>query len=310
MIQLSRFVFAAFATLAALSGLPAAVAQESPIGPAPLATSPVFRSWMSPEVVPAWNRGYTGKGSRLIFVDDFTSNARFYGNLGFGTGLKRHGEWTRWEGSLIAPGAADVTKDFRSGTAVTLGTGLNVINLSYGMYAASNYSINQIRWSAQESSIISYAGGRAIIAKAAGNDSINVGGVNSKGQRDYLNIGLIGRPSAVFVGALTTNGTTTAPARLATYSNTAGSNTTVQKQFLVVGVESNKTGLAGTSFAAPIVAGYAAIIGNKFPSATPTQITNQLLTTARKDTLLNFNAAIYGRGEASLTRALAPISIK
>jgi subtilisin family serine protease len=77
-----------------------------------------------------------------------------------------------------------------------------------------------------------------------------------------------------------------------------------------VGVQSNQTGLAGTSFAAPIVAGYAAIIGNKFPSATPTQVTNQLLTTARKDTLLNFNATTYGRGEANLTRALAPISIK
>lgn len=41
-----------------------------------------------------------------------------------------------------------------------------------------------------------------------------------------------------------------------------------------------------------------------------TQITNQLLNTARKDTLLNYDPAVYGQGEASLTRALAPRSIR
>ncbi|TIT08725.1 MAG: peptidase S8 and S53 subtilisin kexin sedolisin, partial [Mesorhizobium sp.] len=42
----------------------------------------------------------------------------------------------------------------------------------------------------------------------------------------------------------------------------------------------------------------------------PTQITNQLLNTARTDTLLNYNASVYGKGEASLSRALAPASIR
>jgi hypothetical protein len=35
-----------------------------------------------------------------------------------------------------------------------------------------------------------------------------------------------------------------------------------------------------------------------------------LLKTARKDTLLNYNAATFGMGEASLSRALAPLSIR
>jgi len=39
-------------------------------------------------------------------------------------------------------------------------------------------------------------------------------------------------------------------------------------------------------------------------------IANQLLNTARTDTVTGYNAAIYGRGEASLTRALAPASIR
>ena len=63
-------------------------------------------------------------------------------------------------------------------------------------------------------------------------------------------------------------------------------------------------------FAAPIVTGYTAILGSKFTAATPVQITNQLLNTARKDTISGYNVAVHGRGEASLTRALAPVSIK
>ena len=78
----------------------------------------------------------------------------------------------------------------------------------------------------------------------------------------------------------------------------------------MVGVEGSKTGLYGTSFAAPIISGYSAILGSKFTSATPTQIANQLLNTARQDTISGYSSAIHGRGEASITRALAPISIQ
>ena len=75
-------------------------------------------------------------------------------------------------------------------------------------------------------------------------------------------------------------------------------------------VEGSLTGLYGTSFAAPIVAGYAAIVGSKFLDATPTQIVNQLLSTARQDTLLNFTPGIFGQGEACLACALSPITIQ
>ena len=100
------------------------------------------------------------------------------------------------------------------------------------------------------------------------------------------------------------------PASLASYSNTPGSDTVLQRQFLVVGVEGHKTGLYGTSFAAPVVSGYSAILGSKFTRASATQITNQLLNTARQDTISNYNPALHGRGEASLTRALAPVGIQ
>jgi subtilisin family serine protease len=269
-----------------------------------------LQNWMSPDVGAAWAAGYKGKGVTITVVDDFSSSSRLSGNFGIGVQTQRHGEWTREEASMVAPLATIRSKDFSTGSAVSLASGLNVLNLSYGMYAKAGYSSNQIGWAAEEASIISHAAkGLAVVSKAAGNDSVAVGGVTG-GRQDYLDIALIGTPSAIFVGALSTNGTTSNKAQLAWYSNYAGSNTAVQSHFLVVGVTGDKTGLYGTSFAAPIISGYAAIIGSKFTKATPTQITNDLLNTARTDTLVNYSSSVYGKGEASLSRALAPVAIK
>lgn len=270
-----------------------------------------LQSWMSPEVGDAWKQGYKGQGVNIKVIDDFSSTSRYSGNLGDGIKLLRHGEWTLKEASMIAPSSTLTKQDFNSGTQVSLARGLNVLNLSYGMYAVAGYSASQIGWSAQEQSIISYAqNGNAIISKAAGNDAVAIGGTNTSGNVDYLNLALKGAPSAIYVGALNTNGTTSSPATLASYSNRAGGDASVQKQFLVVGVEGSKTGLYGTSFAAPVVTGYAAILGSKFKTSTATQITNQLLSTARQDTIKNYDPAVHGRGEASITRALAPVAIQ
>jgi hypothetical protein len=58
------------------------------------------------------------------------------------------------------------------------------------------------------------------------------------------------------------------------------------------------------------VAGYAAIVRQKFPNLTGANTANVLLATARYDTLScypNCDKAVYGQGEASLSRALAPV---
>lgn len=299
--RIQYLVIAAVAALMLVGGVSTSIAQ----------TVPAYKSWMSPDVADAWTQGYKGQKTTITIVDDFTSSSKFGGNLGTGSLVQRHGEWTRLEASMIAPLATMKSHSFYSGKAVSLATGLNVLNLSYGMYAKGTYSLNQIGWSAQESSIINYAKyGKAVIVKAAGNDAVAIGSSNAAGKKDFLNLALVGTQSAIYVGALTKNGTVANPAGLASYSNKAGTNTAVQSHFLVVGVDSSKTGLAGTSFAAPIISGYAAILGSKFTTATPTQITNQLLNTARKDTLLNYSAATYGMGEASLGRALAPLTIR
>ncbi len=291
-----------------LAASPAAWAQKKQPGGG---TTPTLQSWMSPEVADAWKQGYKGAGVTITAVDDFSSSQGLYGNLGQGTQLLRHGEWTLKEAGMVAPSATLRAKDFNTGNAVSLARGLNVLNLSYGMYAVAGYTASQIGWSNQEKSLIAYAqNGQAVVAKAAGNDAVTIGSANANGQVDYLNLALRGTASAMYVGALSTNGTPVTPASLASYSNTPGSDTVLQRQFLVVGVEGHKTGLYGTSFAAPVVSGYSAILGSKFTRASATQITNQLLNTARQDTISNYNPALHGRGEASLTRALAPVGIQ
>lgn len=270
-----------------------------------------YYDWMSPEIKDAWAQGYKGQGTTITVIDDFRSNYGYYGNLGDGRRLLRHGEWTFKEIGMLAPSASMKQDDFSTAQQVRLYSGLNVLNMSYGMYASASYSLNQIGWSAQESSIISYAkNGQAIAVKAAGNDSVAIGGVNGDGKKDFLNLALAGAQSMIYAGALDRNGTLTNKANLASYSNFAGDNATVQKNFLVAGVRGDLTGLYGTSFAAPVISGYASVLGSKFTKATPTAITNQLLNTARQDTINGYNIAIHGRGEASLTRALAPVSIR
>lgn len=279
---------------------------------APKSAAPTLQPWMHGDVAGAWASGFRGQGVTITVVDDFTSRNVSGGNLGTGPQVLRHGEWTRLEASMIAPSSTTVAHDFASGRAVALTPNrLNVVNLSYGMMARAGFTASQIRWSAQENSIITHArNGSAVIAKAAGNDAVAVGAANRSGNTDYLNLALVGTRSTIFVGALDRNGAVNNKANLASYSNFAGSNTTVQRQFLTVGVRGDLTNLYGTSFAAPVVAAYAAVLGSKFTTATPTQIANRLLDTARQDTINNYNAAVHGRGEASLARAIAPSSIR
>lgn len=127
---------------------------------------------------------------------------------------------------------------------------------------------------------------------------------------DYLNLGLIGTEGAIFVGALNKNGDTKKKASIERYSTIAGSNPLVQDMFLTVGVDSNNNGgLEGTSFAAPIVTGYAAIIGGKFNADSPAVVVDRLLSTARTDTIRNYSVSVHGQGEACLACAISPDAI-
>ena len=276
----------------------------------PTRAMPTLYPWMSPEVQGAWNDGYFGQGTAVTVVDNFNTISVFGGNLGTGTMSLTHAEWVRMHVNMIAPDARLFNTHFNSTSAIPLAAGqLNILNLSYGVIGLASDSGRTVAWSALETSILQYArDGTAVVVKAAGNDAVAVGA--PAGTRfDFLNRDLIGLQTTVFAGALDRNGTPSDPARLASYSNFAGTDTRVQGQFISVGVRSDLTGISGTSFAAPIISGYVAILGSKFTTATPTQITNQLLSTARTDTIFGYDRALHGVGEASIARALAPMSI-
>jgi hypothetical protein len=270
------------------------------------------QTWMSPEIEKAWSDGFLGQNVVVGVIDDFTSRNVFSGNLGRGQQWATHGGWTSGMVAMIAPKARVSRQDFSSQNAFRLTLGrLNVLNLSYGMFAPDGYAIEQVGWDRLETSIINYARtGKAIVVKAAGNDGVAIGEGSTHGEKDYLNTALIGTRTTIFAGALDRNGTVTAPAAMAWYSNVAGNNPVVQERFLAVGVTGERTGLYGTSFAAPVISGYAAVVGSKFSRATPAQISDRLLNTARTDTISGYNPAIHGKGEASIARALAPAAIK
>ena len=115
------------------------------------------------------------------------------------------------------------------------------------------------------------------------------------------------------------------PAEISDYSNTAGSDTAVQSRYLLAydstpyqsgKVAFNGTELKtsrGTSYAAPRISAYVAIVRSKFPNLSASKTASILLETARYDTLACYkraggcDKAIYGAGEASLSRALAPV---
>lgn len=271
------------------------------------------QSWMNPEVGAAWAQGFRGQGVQINIHDNF-----FYSTGCMTFAGQCHGAWVTNIAQSVAPAAAVTGHQYNRPTVIGITPNkLNIFNLSYGIPTPSVYR-NITGYDAQTAAIINYAQtGKAVVAKAAGNDSIPVGGevlsrpgqAPSTGTIDILAVSLAGQQSALIVGALSKNGTSTAPASMATYSNTAGTSPVVQRNFLVVGVDPS-LGFSGTSAAAPIVSGYAAIIGSKFTTASPTAVANQLLNTARTDTVVGYNPAVYGRGEASISRALAPASIR
>lgn len=312
-------------------------------GPPPPPSTPTYYNWMDSDIQGVWGTGAIGVGATVTVVDDYSSGDIFEGNLdGTGVILQHHGDWTSDQVRMLAPGANVVERDWTSNGPVKLGSGFNAFNLSYGMIARDGLNVDNLLWSKREQTIIDAATtGSALVAKAAGNDwGIAVGDkiptYDANGNvtgyiRDYLNEALIGTDTTLFVGALRNNGDTTAEASIASYSTIAGSNATIQAQFLVVGVEGGESDtdefanygadcgaaaghcLYGTSFAAPVVAGYAALLGGKFGTEDPLQIKTRLLTTTDRDTLVDLGEegwgaedfATYGQGEANVFRAMS-----
>ena len=182
---------------------------------------------------------------------------------------------------------------------------LKVLNLSLG-----GTSTNQVLNTATFSSQLAYANSSIVpdivFIKAAGNSSCVISLTNCDPNNAVFYNSSLYKEKTIIVGALDRDGGV-----IAGYSNTAGD---YASRFLVADgrgvLQTDGSYEQGTSFAAPRVSGYAAIVRQKFPNLDSVAVTSILLDTARYDTLAcnpNCNPAVYGRGEASLFRALAPV---
>jgi hypothetical protein len=285
----------------------------------------------SADVLSAWNSGWTGKGKSILTIDNYS----LIGSCSSASTC--HGVTTMLISDLIAPGATKygANWDFTTGAnnlnRVSAGyITPDVVNMSFGTNSAG--SINAITYltdtDINNTRYLNISFNSAVLIKSAGNNS-GQDTYSYTAAGDYFVKGLVDNSNTslrlLIVGALDKNGSIASPATIASYSNVAGTTSAAQNRFVVAngnapfangGVSMNGSAIAGyetnmgTSYAAPVVAGYAAIVRSKFPNLNAEKTSSIILDTARYDTLSCYpscSVAIYGKGEASLSRALAPV---
>jgi hypothetical protein len=304
----------------------------------------------SQDVLDAWNNGWTGKGINILMVDDYPGIGGNCGSNCHGVktmmitdmvaiGATKFLLDNGTDGTTILGVFRDMTN-----TTVNSSKSINVVNASFGTnYIGNGFTsfygdtptdseINSLL-SLQQPMITAFTNffsgttsvsnisnvSAAVIVKSAGNDGIDAN--YEKFVSSYANNASI-TSRLLIVGALNKDGTVSNKATIENYSNTAGANNVIANRFLVANGNtpygSNAVSIngwiqsseRGTSYAAPRVAGYAAIIQQKFPGLNAANTSNIILDTARYDTLTCYpscDTSIYGKGEASLSRALAPV---
>ena len=188
-----------------------------------------------------------------------------------------------------------------------------VINLSLGALITNNdLSVDEMLAVLDASPYTSEPD--AVFTVAAGNDSGPCNKSESKQIFNGCNTVAVAlsyqaptKKSTLVVGALDRDGKA-----IAKYSNRAG--LLAQRYLLAPGnsgyTDASNTGIAGTSFAAPRVAGAAAILRGMYPLLSATSIANALLLSANKDIdsdgTPDFSGVslVYGHGKLDLQRAI------
>lgn len=285
----------------------------------------------APDVLDAWNQGWTGKGTSILLMDDYAARTSC------ANASDCHGVTTMLITDLVAPGATKLGLDWQlrsdalkqDGTPLTAPTTPNVINMSFATSSTGTTEVINYLTGGLTSNKLTMTS--AVLVKSAGNDFAQ--DVYTAPANDTLVKALVDTPGTVkrllIVGALEKQGSVSSPASMASYSNIAGATAAAQDRFVlangrapyanggvsmngnaIAGYDTPGSGNVGTSYAVPVVAGYAAVVMSKFPNLNAEKTSNIILDTARYDTLScypNCSPQIYGRGEASLSRALAPV---
>jgi len=280
------------------------------------------------DVLDAWDKGWTGKGSNILVIDSFKKQSGYvdFYKTDF------HGIYVSSLVAVTAPNANIWTLDFdwynRISDAFgfpTVGGKVHSVNMSFDYSNDPDRGNSKFWVSFLQSDVGSPAIqlGDAVLIKAAGNDNkalTNLGPMTFLAEELALNSNTSKR--LLLVGALDKDGSVGAKANKAEYSNTPGSDSKFQTRFVMANGTSpfakefgwdltlDPGNGQGTSYAAPRVAGYIGILRHKFPNLNAEKSSSIILDTARTDTLWchpNCQASIVGRGEASLSRALAPV---
>jgi hypothetical protein len=298
------------------------------------------------EVIDAWSLGWTGLGVNILMEDFLNDTQKFHGTITsliayrYAPGSNLYGldinvnqplpfivtqGNTRYQGATLKLGVVNASYVAPLQVLTKKSSGWTDQELLKARldYTTSALLITNRFQNASYQGQVNYTD--AVITKAAGNDKL-------RSDQEPINKALADIPAInsrlLIVGALTQAGSTGLPVDIASYySNTAGNDAAVSSRYLLAsgtvpfetgGLVVNGTTVqansnVGTSYAAPRVAGMVAIVRSKFPNLNASQTASIMLDTARYDTLTCYKTAagcdpaIYGKGEASLSRALAPV---
>ena len=184
------------------------------------------------------------------------------------------------------------------------------INISAGTdIVTSNLTFDQVAIVISQSNILTKTTGAAIVV-AAGNSgspclTANLGGCNLLAVLTALAPQTAS--STIVVGALEGSGSTE---MIASYSVRAGA---LADRFILASGETGLSGVVGTSFAAPRVAGAVALVRQKYPQLSAAEAVSLILLTANKDInndgIPDFAGVspVYGQGKLDILKALSPL---
>lgn len=259
-----------------------------------------------------WRLGWTGKDVKVGVVDEFNSNEE----------LDTHGDKVSLVVNSVAPEANltsyafDLTQaDAETAFQNLSSQGVHIVNNSWGAARFShtsgdedtNFDSNVAQWVSSRYKITganSYDENMLFIF-SAGNSGTYCPDKRIQECSFYPAVlhrqralGETDQEAYIWVGSLTDDGTA-----LADYSHSAGD---MGNDFMVAHDDVLSAGdAAGTSFAAPRVAGAAALIRHKFPGLDGFQLKNLLLTTATDIGDPGVDT-VYGYGKLNLNNALSP----
>lgn len=277
----------------------------------------------------AWADGWTGSGVKVGITDSFNNNGQ----------IDAHGDWVALVTNSVAPEASlSLTNVLGSGGCggISLTQLVTNLNSAYDSFESSGHHIVNNSWGIERAgrncdgsysgSLVSLSDWNSLVdasvqAALTSNETPydsnmlfiyaagNSGNVCTDGRLENCNLfaaifdgirdaGTSGGHRVMYVGALNDAGNA-----LTTYSLKAGD---MKEDFIVANDDILTSGdAAGTSFAAPRVAGAAALLRHKFPNLNGSALKQILLQTATDMGTTGVDET-YGYGKLNIPNAMSP----